>query len=91
MTSQVIFTVDTKLKQRAMQKAQAAGIPFASVLKLATKAYAEGRLQVDLAAVQKFNRQTGSDITGALRDVVQGKNISPRFSSVSEARQFLSN
>ena len=69
MTSQVIFTVDTKLKQRAMQKAQAAGIPFASVLKLATKAYAEGRLQVDLAAVPKFNRQTGSDIAGALRDV----------------------
>ena len=46
MTTQVIFKIDKKLKERAMKRAENEGLPFASVLKLATKAYVEGDLTI---------------------------------------------
>lgn len=48
MISQVVFNVDTKTKVRAMQRAKREGVPFASVLKSATKAFAEGKLSMEL-------------------------------------------
>jgi antitoxin component of RelBE/YafQ-DinJ toxin-antitoxin module len=75
MTTQIVFTVDPKIKARAMKRAKREGVPFASVLKLATKAFAEGRFSVDIAASERFNAKTTRILRAALRDVEEGKNL----------------
>ena len=89
MTTQVIFKIDKKLKKKAMAKAQNQGIAFASVLKLATKAFVDGDLTLELVGSKKFNAKTSREIKGALRDIDQGKNISPSFTSARDAIKFL--
>ena len=48
MTTQVVFNIDPKIKAKAMKRAKQKGIPFAAFLKLAAKAFAEGRVDFDL-------------------------------------------
>ena len=79
MTSQVIFKIDKKLKEKAMRRARAAGVPFSSILKLTTQAYAEGRLDVGIAEPERFNAKTRKEIEEALEDAKHGRNISPAF------------
>ena len=74
MNSQVVFTVNAKTKARAMQRAKREGVPFASVLKFATKEFAEGRLSVGIIP-ERFNEKTAKEVREALRDIEQGKNI----------------
>ena len=80
MTSQVVFKVDKKIKDRAMKKAQSEGIALSSVLKLATQAYIEGDLQIGL----KFNAKTRTEMDRIMQDVESGKNLSPRFKNAKE-------
>ncbi|MDO8626742.1 MAG: hypothetical protein Q7K39_04835, partial [Candidatus Magasanikbacteria bacterium] len=89
MNTQVIFKIDKKLKRQAMAKAQDEGLAFAYVLKLATKAFVAGNLTVGLVGSEKFNTTAGKEITGALRDIAIGKNVSPRFSSAQAAASYL--
>ena len=79
MTSQVIFKIDSKLKDKAMKRARQAGLPFASVLKFATQAYAEGRLNIGLMEPERFNEKTRKEIREALEDAKHGRNLSPAF------------
>lgn len=72
-----------------MKKAQAEGIPFASVLKLATKAYVEGQLDVGIVSNQPFNPKTRREVSQALKDSKEGKNLSPRFTSAKDAMAYL--
>ena len=51
MTTQVVFNIESKLKELAMTRARREGIPFSAVLTRAAKAYAEGAL--DIEAVPK--------------------------------------
>ncbi len=81
MTSQVVFNIDAKLKDKAMKKARRDGIPFSSVLKLATQAYSEGRLDVGIADPERFNAKTRKEIEEALEDIKHGRNLSPAFDS----------
>lgn len=89
MTTQVIFKIDQKLKDRAMKKAQGEGIPFASVLKLATRAYADGQLDIGIISNQPFNLKTRREISNALKEIEVGKGLSPRFKNAREAMAYL--
>ena len=89
MTSQVIFKVDKKIKTQAMKKAQEQGIPFASILKLATVAYVEGRLDVDVVEPRRLNKKTTASLRHVLKDLKQGKNLSPVFHTAQEAIKYL--
>ncbi len=89
MITQVIFKIDKKLKKKAMAKAQNEGIAFASVLKLATKAFIDGDLTLGLIGSEKFNAKTAREVKGALKDISQGKNLSPGFASAKDAIKFL--
>ncbi len=89
MVTQVIFKIDKKLKDKAMAKAQNEGIAFASILKLATKAFVDGDLSFGLVGSEKFNASTSREIKRALKDISQGKNMSPSFSSAKEAIKYL--
>ena len=48
MTTQIVFNIDPKIKAKAMKRAKEKGIPLASILRLTIKAYAEGRLDLDV-------------------------------------------
>ena len=75
MTTQVVFNVDKKIKDKAMKRAKSEGVPFASVLKFATKAFADGRLTVDIGETERFNAKTAKAIRAALRDAEKGENV----------------
>ena len=87
MTVQIVFNVDPKVKARAMKRAKREGIPFASVLKLATKAFADGRFSLDIKErvrpekLRLWERQS--------RLVEQGRGR--RFASAKEAMEFVEN
>ncbi len=89
MTTQVVFKVDPIVKSQAMRRAKREGIPFASVLKMATRAYAEGKFTVGLHVEEKFNKKTAREIRAALGDIEQGKNLSPAFSSGKKMDEYL--
>ena len=89
MASQVIFKIDEKLKERAMKKARKEGIAFASVLKLATKAYVDGALQVQLVAQPKLNAKTRRELLSISRDIRRKKNLSPSFDDAKDAIAYL--
>jgi antitoxin component of RelBE/YafQ-DinJ toxin-antitoxin module len=91
MTTQVIFKIDQKLKDRAMKKAQNEGMPFASVLKLATRAYVEGQFEVGFISNQPFNAKTRREISQALTEIKAGKGLSPRFGNARDAMVYLKN
>ena len=74
MTTQVIVNVDKNLKIQAMKKAKREGIPFSAVLKLAIKAFVDGRLSVGLVGDERFNAATRRDMIEAQRDIAKGKN-----------------
>jgi len=89
MATQVIFKIEKKLKDQAMAKAQNEGIALALILKLATKAFVDGDLTFGLIGSEKFNAKAGREIRSALKDISQGKNLSPSFVSSKKAIEFL--
>lgn len=89
MTTKVIFTIDKKLKNEAMRKARSFGLPFSSVLNLATRAFVDGKMNVEMVEAKPFNTKTSKILTRILKDVDQGKNLSPVFSSAKEAIRYL--
>lgn len=90
MTTQVIFRLDKKLKDQAMKKAESKGIALSSVLKMATKAFVNGDLDIGLVREERFNPKTRKELDKALKDIKTGKNLSPKFVSVDEAFAWLS-
>lgn len=89
MQSQVIFRIDPKLKALAMKKAERDGVAFSAILKLATKAYVEGRLEVDFQEPRPFNAKTRRMLDKALKEIEQGKGLSPRFTNAADAIAYL--
>ena len=89
MTTQVIFTIDKKLKNEAMRKARSFGLPFSSVLNLATRAFVDGNINVEMVEAKPFNAKTRRKLTRILKDIDAGKNLSPMFSSAKEAIHYL--
>ena len=89
MITQVIFKIDKKLKDKAMAKAQNEGIAFASVLKLATKAFVDGDLSLGLMGSERFNASTSKEMKRALNDISKGKNMSPAFNNAKDAIAYL--
>ena len=89
MATQVVFNIDPAVTKEAMKRAKSEGVPFASVLKMATRAYAEGKFTVGLHVEEKFNAKTAKEIRVALRGIERGRNLSPTFSSGKEMDEYL--
>lgn len=81
MTTQVIFTIDKGLKDKAMRKARSFGLPFSSVLNLATRAFVDGKIEVGIMDAPSFNAKTARKISLALSDIEKGKNLFGPFDS----------
>lgn len=89
MNTQVIFKIDKKLKEKAMKKARAEGIPFSSVLTLATKSFVEGGLNVEVVQRPVLNDKTRKTLDRALKDIKEGKNLSPVFTNAKDMDAYL--
>jgi len=53
MNTQISFTTDDKLKQRAMKKAKEIGLPLKSVLVFAMEAFVEGKIKLGIISPSK--------------------------------------
>lgn len=89
MNTQVIFKMDKKLKERAMKKARAEGIPFSSVLTLATKSFVEGGLAIEAVQRPVLNDKTRRMLDRALKDIKAKKNLSPAFTNMKDMDAYL--
>jgi len=89
MNTQVIFKMDKKLKERAMKKARAEGIPFSFVLTLATKSFVEGRIAIEAVQRPTLNDKTRKILDRVLKDIKDGKNLSPAFTNMKDMDAYL--
>ena len=89
MTTQVIFTIKKELKEKAMRKARSFGLPFSSVLNLATRAFVDGKINIGVMENTPFNDKTAKEIRSALSDIAKGKNLSPAFDNMEDAIAYL--
>jgi len=89
MTTQVIFTIDKRLKKEAMKKARSFGLPFSSVLNLATRAFVDGKINIGVVENETFNKKTTNEIRKALSDIAKNKNLSPVFNNIEDAINYL--
>lgn len=89
MNTQVIFNIDKKLKEKAMKKSRSEGIAFSSILKLATKAFVEGDLDVRMAPSRELNDKTKKVLERALKNIKNKKDISPGFDNAKDAITYL--
>ncbi|MEK7161909.1 MAG: hypothetical protein AAB729_04455 [Patescibacteria group bacterium] len=91
MTTQVIFNIDKKLKERAQKKAKMDGLSFSDILQMSTRAYVEGRLEPRMTQPEpeKFNSKTRRILDKALKDVKEGKNLAGPFKTMAEMDAYL--
>lgn len=89
MTTQFMFKIEPKLKKAAMKKAKEKGIAFSSVLNFAANAFVEGYLDVGLTVHEELNSRTKKILERARQDIVEGKNLSPKFDNVKDAIAYL--
>lgn len=85
MTTQVVFNIDPNIKAAAMRRAKREGVPFASVLKLATKAFADGELSIGIVEAIRPEKMRLWERQSKLLD--QGKGT--KLSSMKEYREFI--
>lgn len=89
MVTQIVFNIDPKIKAKAMKRAKREGVPFASFLKMATEAFAEGTYGMGIVRTEIPNAATARALRAASADFKKGKNISPVFSSGKEMDDYL--
>lgn len=84
----MVFNIDKNLKKRAMARSKKMGMPLSFILNKAIKNFAEGRWDVDIVE-EKFNTKTAREIRQALKDIKEGKNLSPVFNNIDDAIAYL--
>lgn len=87
MTTQIVFNIDEKIKARAMKRAKEEGVPFSSVLKMAAKNFAEGKLSIDL--IEEITPQKMRLLERQSRLMDQGKGT--KLANMKEYRAFIRN
>lgn len=85
MTNQIIFNIDSDIKARAMKRAKREGVPFSVVLKLATKAFAEGQFSIGITDEILPQKMRLLERKSRLLDKGKGR----RFASMGEFRSYM--
>lgn len=90
MTTQVIFNLDKKLKEKAQKKAKADGLSFSDILQMSTRAYVQGKFEPQMVQTEeKFNAKTRRILDSRLKDLKEGKNLVGPFKTVKEMDNYL--
>lgn len=85
----VIFKIDGKLKKAAQKRARLEGISLTDYYRSATKSFVDGQSNVGFVSEERFNAKTTREIRQALKEIKQGKGLSPAFSNAEEAINYL--
>lgn len=90
MTSQVVFTLDSKIKAKAMKRAKEAGVPFASYLRQASEDFAEGKSGLGIVH-ETPNAKTAKILREALDNIKHNRKdkFSPEFTNAQDAIAWL--
>ena len=91
MITQVIFKIDKKIKEQAQKKAKARGLTFSDVLKMASYQYVEGGFEPMLQMKEEFRPSVARGIKKSLANIEAGKDLSPAFTNVEDAIEYLKN
>lgn len=83
------FKIDKKLKQAAVKTAKKKGFSLSDYYRSATVSLVDGKSSVGFVQEEKFNEKTAREIRRALKDIKEGKNLSPAFKTVEEMRKYL--
>jgi len=89
MVSQIVFTLDSKIKAKAMKRAKSVGIPLASYLRQAAEDFAEGKTSMAIVRSEIPNAKTARELRAAREDIKKGKNMSPAFTTAEDALSWL--
>ena len=87
MTTKVIFNVDKKVKEKAMKQAKIQGITISDYLSMSLADFASGKKKVEI--VEQVNDKTLRRLKRAFADAKAGKNLSPAFTNVEDALNWL--
>ncbi|MEK7209145.1 MAG: hypothetical protein AAB677_02710 [Patescibacteria group bacterium] len=95
MTTQMIFRIDSKLKQAAKRQAKKQGITLSDLYKQTTKSFVAGELAVTITptvsatSLEIPNARTARSLRAILKDVKLGRNLSPSFDNAKDAIAYL--
>ncbi len=79
---------DAKLKKEAQKTAKEAGIPLSLVVNSALRKFVSER-SITVNAPLLPNAKTAKILDKALKDIKQGKNLSPLFKTATEMDRYL--
>lgn len=79
---------DAKLKKEAQKTAKEAGIPLSLVVNSALRKFVSER-SITVNAPLLPNAKTAKILDKALKDIKQGKNLSPLFKTAAEIDRYL--
>ncbi len=92
MTTQLMVKIDRALKQRVAKKAKKQDLSLSDLVKMTFHAYDEGRIEPGMMqVVERFNPKTRRILDRALKDLREGKNLSPKFDNAQDAIAYLKN
>lgn len=90
MTTQVIFKIDKKIKEKAQKKAKGSGLTFSDILQMATYAYVRNDFEPRLVRKEEvLNAKTRRELREMSKDIRAGKNLSPIFDNTKDAIAWL--
>jgi hypothetical protein len=87
----IIFKIDKKLKEKAQKQAKKGGFSLTDYYRNVTVPLAEGKVTMGVIPQkeEKFNAKTAREMRQALKDIKEGKNLSPAFKTIEEMKKYL--
>ena len=87
----VIFKVEGKIKNKAQKQAKASGFSLSDYYRRATYSLANGEVTMEIVNRPRLNAKTRRELIKISKDAREGKNLSPVFSNIEDAINYLEN
>lgn len=84
----MLIKMDKKLKKKAQETASELGLPLSTIINNYLKTFVMEK-QVTFSAPYVVNAKTAKILDKALKEVQEGKNISPAFNNAKDAAEWL--
>lgn len=88
MSTVLHVKLDQKLKDEAQETARALGLPLSTVVAANLREFVKTR-SVTISDLPRLNVQTAKILKARSDDVSVGKNVSPSFKSIDDAKKWL--
>ena len=89
MTTQLMVKIDTGLKQRVAKKAKKQDLSLTDLVKMTFHAYDRGLMEPGMVVREQLRPSVVRELKKISKDIKEGKNLSPAFSSAKEMDDYL--